>query len=257
MIITVVAGFFILAILTINAAYSTDDRNRNDEYSSEIIDCGSYLANNMLLDHDLDCSSDGLIIQDKAGLVVDLNGYSIIGPGTESENAGIIIDNSKNIEIIGLGEIKNFKHGIRANSGSSINVSSITFQNNGAGIISFDSKNSIVQNSAFKFNGVGTWLQSNFNFEILNNTYDSNDLAGITLEKSSESKISGNNVEGSINGIFLDGDSNNNIIENNDAFENRGVDLNNGNGLEIEVNDNTFLDNNCNKSVPDGLCSDS
>ena len=54
---------------------------------------------------------DGQIIQDKSYLVVDFNGYSIIGPGIESENTGIIIDNSKNIQINGLGEIKNFKHG--------------------------------------------------------------------------------------------------------------------------------------------------
>jgi nitrous oxidase accessory protein NosD len=129
-----------------------------------------------------------------------------------------------------------------------------TIQNNGAGVIFFDSKNSIVRDSTFKFNGVGTWLQTNFNFEIINNTYNSNDLAGIAFEKTCESKIIGNNVEWSVNGIFLDGDSNNNVIDRNDAYRNRGVDLNNGNGLSTEINDNIFSGNNCDTSVPNGLC---
>jgi len=62
-------------------------------------------------------------------------------------------------------------------------------------------------------------------------------------------------VEASINGIFLDGDSNYNIIENKEVFESRGVDIKIGYGLALEANENAFLDNDCDKSLPDRLFS--
>ena len=97
-------------------------------------------------------------------------------------------------------------------------------------------------------------LHTDFNIELVNNTLDSDHLAGITLVGTSESTISGNKVKGSVNGIFLDGHSNSNLIDSNSAFDNRRVDLNNGNGLSTEINENEFIDNKCDTSVPNGLC---
>ena len=45
-----------------------------------------------------------------------------------------------------------------------------------------------------------------------------------------------------------------NKITTNTCNANTGVDLNNANGLPININKNAFTANNCNTSVPDGLC---
>ena len=86
------------------------------------------------------------------------------------------------------------------------------------------------------------------------NLFKANDLAGVTLVNSANNELSANTIQGSVNGIFLDGQSTKNNIDSNSVLKNRGVDLNNGNGLPTNINDNVFSDNNCNTSVPDGLC---
>jgi hypothetical protein len=54
--------------------------------------------------------------------------------------------------------------------------------------------------------------------------------------------------------IYVDSESNSNRIESNDVLENE-LDLNNANGLAINVNSNSFSDNNCETSNPSGLCT--
>lgn len=55
------------------------------------------------------------------------------------------------------------------------------------------------------------------------------------------------------NGIFLDIHSFNNMLLSNSVF-NQTIDLNNANGVPVDVSANTFVENNCNKATPDGLC---
>ena len=171
-----------------------------------------------------------------------------------SQKTGIKIDDSENIKINGNGIIKNFQNGLLTNSDNQINISSLNLQNNEMGVFLTESRNFIIQDSYFKFNDVSIALHTDFNIELVNNTLDSDHLAGITLVGTSESTISGNKVKGPVNGIFLDGHSNSNLIDSNSAFDNRRVDLNNGNGLSTEINENESIDNKCDTSVPNGLC---
>ncbi len=83
------------------------------------------------------------------------------------------------------------------------------------GVFLTESRNFIIQDSYFKFNDVSIALHTDFNIELVNNTLDSDHLAGITLVGTSESTISGNKVKGSVNGIFLEGHSNSNLIDSN------------------------------------------
>jgi parallel beta-helix repeat protein len=81
-----------------------------------------------------------------------------------------------------------------------------------------------------------------------------NVLTGISLVTTDDSLISKNDVRESHNGIYIDSESNSNRIDSNDVFENE-LDLNNANGLAINVNSNSFSDNNCETSNPSGLCT--
>ena len=63
----------------------------------------------------------------------------------------------------------------------------------------------------------------------------------------------GNSIQESQNGIFFDSQSSGNIATLNNLRDNT-VDLNNSDGLVPTSNANTFSENTCVKSDPDGLC---
>ena len=101
---------------------------------------------------------------------------------------------------------------------------------------------------------IGVAAHSSSGSQLTTNLFKANELAGVTLVNSAENQLSMNTIQGSVNGIFADGQSTGNIIDSNNVLQNHGVDLNNGNGLPTNINNNVFTDNNCNTSVPDGLC---
>lgn len=248
-------------LLSINLVYTNSNyfdkvyaSSPLEEDQSNSVECGSIVHEDILLTSDLDCVSDGLIILSEDGLTIDLNGYSIIGPGEKSGKIGIFIKDSENVQINGLGTVENYQNAISIETSMGIDISGLNFQDNELGVFYTNAKNSKLSDSTFLNNAIGTATNTVQNIILNNNTYNSNDLAGITLVNSGENNVSGNDVTGSVNGIFLDGQSKNNIIESNKAFENRGVDLNNGNGLAINVNENKFENNKCDTSVPPELC---
>lgn len=69
-----------------------------------------------------------------------------------------------------------------------------------------------------------------------------------------DSLISKNNILESENGIFTDAESSGNRIDSNNILRNT-VDLNNANGLDIDINQNRYSYNNCEISNPSRLCT--
>ena len=82
---------------------------------------------------------------------------------------------------------------------------------------------------------------------------DGNALAGVTFVNSLDSTIAGNNIQGSNDGVFLDPQSHNNVVNSNIAKQNT-EDINNGNGLPVNINNKDFKDNLCTLSTPSVLC---
>ncbi|HET6589818.1 MAG TPA: right-handed parallel beta-helix repeat-containing protein [Candidatus Nitrosocosmicus sp.] len=226
------------------------DSNSNTE---DDVTCGDVIKFDITLTSNLYCDSDGLIIGSD-DITVNLNGYTISGPGEKSSKVGIMLRQNSEIQIFGNGTITNFQAGILNSESENIKIINITLTGNEIGIFNTGSSKTEINNNSFNSNSVGIAGHSSDNFNIIRNNFNSNDLAGITFVNSGESTINSNTVTGSVNGIFFDGQSTENEINANNAFENRGVDLNNGNGLPTNINSNVFSDNNCNTSVPDGLC---
>ena len=90
--------------------------------------------------------------------------------------------------------------------------------------------------------------------QLIENLVSGNELAGITFVASDDSLISKNNILESENGIFTDAESSGNRIDSNNILRNT-VDLNNANGLDINVNQNRYSYNNCEISNPSRLCT--
>lgn len=212
------------------------------------------ITSDFKLTSNLDCSSDGLNIINQNGVTIDLNGFTLSGSETRSENAGIRLINSSDILITGPGTIKGFQFGVLDTQGDDNKISRVTFTENKIGMFDVKSRNTMIEDNLMFGNSIGLAAHYSTGTKITTNLLKSNGLAGINLINSSNNEIEMNTIQGSATGVFLDGQSTENIVNSNNVLQNIRVDLNNGNGLSEQASNNEFSDNNCNTSIPDGLC---
>ncbi|HZD36732.1 MAG TPA: NosD domain-containing protein [Nitrososphaeraceae archaeon] len=214
--------------------------------------CGQVVSGLVNLTANLDCSGDGLIIGGD-NTVVNMNGYSINGPGSDSSKVGIMIPNYNNVVVNGAGSIQNFQAGILVTGANGVKVSSLILDGNQIGVFMTGSDNTEVQQNIIKQNSLGVATHSSTGTTLSSNLMSGNLLAGITFVNTQQSEISMNNIDGSQNGAFLDAQSSDNNIVANNVLGNV-VDVNNANGLPPNINNNEFTDNNCQVSNPSGIC---
>jgi parallel beta-helix repeat protein len=245
---------FISAVFALLLAPPADSQDAESDGSSELgqeVTCGSVVSGTVTLRKNMNCTDDGLIIGEDA-TTLNLNGFSIQGPGKDSSNAGISVTKD-NIKILGPGVISGFETGILLTGGGEISVNSVILQNNQIGTFFTGSDTSSVEENIMRNNDVAVAGHSANDLEITSNIMDVNMLAGITFVNTHGSTIAGNSIQESQNGIFFDSQSSGNIATLNNLRDNT-VDLNNSDGLVPTSNSNTFLENTCVKSDPDGLC---
>ncbi len=232
---------------------SSSDSSSSAVPLSTSLSCGQVIKQSVKLTANLDCKTDGLIVG-ADGITIDLNGFTLSGPGEKSSKVGIMFADNDDVTVQGPGTIKSFQAGALFSGGEDNKISRVTFTDNEIAVFETGSKNVVIEDNLLFGNSIGVAAHSSSGSKLTTNLFKSNDLAGVTLVNSASNELSMNTIQGSVNGIFLDGQSTKNIIDSNNVLQNRGVDLNNGNGLPTNINNNVFSDNNCNTSVPDGLC---
>ena len=249
----------------LNSALPSNDTNDNNQPSqassssssavplSTSLSCGQVIKQSVKLTANLDCKTDGIIVG-ADGITIDLNGFTLSGPGEKSSKVGIMFADNDGVTVQGPGTIKSFQAGALFSGGEDNKISRVTFTENEIAVFETGSKNVVIEDNLMFGNSIGVAAHSSPGSMLTTNLFKSNDLAGVTLVNSASNELSMNTIQGSVNGIFLDGQSTKNNVNSNNVLQNRGVDLNNGNGLPTNINDNVFSDNNCNTSVPDGLC---
>jgi parallel beta-helix repeat protein len=188
------------------------------------------------------------------GITVDLNGHTISGPGVTTSKVGAMLSDQDNVNIVGPGIIQNFQAGVLNTGGQDDKISAVTFTQNQIGSFNTGSANTAIEDNLFFSNNIGVASHSSTGTTLTTNLFKANDLAGATFVNSADNVVSFNTIQGSVSGLFFDGQSSNNIVNANNILDNTGVDINNANGLPLNVNNNQFSDNNCNTSVPVGLC---
>ena len=104
-----------------------------------------------------------------------------------------------------------------------------------------------------KNNHLGIASHSNSGSKITSNLMSDNQLAGITFVNTKSSSMDRNNIHGNQDGVFLDEQSSDNTINANNVLQN-AVDINNANGLSLNINSNQYTENSCGVSNPSGLC---
>ncbi len=220
--------------------------------TSTSLSCGQVVRESVTLSANLECSTDGLIAG-ADGITINLNGFTIAGPGGESSKVGIMLANNDNVQVTG-GTVKGFQAGVLNTGGSGNTISKVTFTENQIAIFNTGAKNTNIETNNMFSNSIGVASHSSTGTQLHQNMLTDNQLAGVTLVNSATNVLDFNTITGSVNGVFLDGQSANNNVNTNTIVQNSGVDINNGNGLPTNINANGFSDNLCHTSVPDGLC---
>ncbi len=144
------------------------------------------------------------------------------------------------VTVQGPGTIQNFQAGALFSGGEDNKISRVTFTENEIAVFETGSKNIAIEDNLMFGNSIGVAAHSSSGSTLTTNLFKANDLAGVTLVNSASNELSMNTIQGSVNGIFLDGQSTKNNVDSNNVLQNRGVDLNNGNGLPTNINDNVF-----------------
>ena len=182
-----------------------------------------------------------------------MNGFSITGPGQDSSKVGIMVSNVDNVVVNGPGTISNFQAGVLLSGSNGFKLDSTILENNQIAMFMTGADNADVQENMIKDNNIGIASHSNSGSKISSNLMSGNQLAGITFVNTKSSSMDMNNIHGSQDGVFLDEQSSDNTINANNVLQNT-VDINNANGLPLNINSNQYNENNCGISNPSGLC---
>lgn len=214
--------------------------------------CGQVVKGNVTLTANLNCPGDGLIVGGD-NTRIDLNGYTITGPGPDSSKVGIVVPNSDVVTVVGPGTVTSFQAGILVTGSDGTNVKRVTFDGNKIAVFMTGTTNSVVEQNMIGPNSIGVAAHSSDMVDVHANIMSSNNLAGVTFVNTDKSTVWANSIGGSANGIFLDSQSGKNSMKFNNVLGNT-LDINNADGMALNINDNEFLKNNCNTSNPVGTC---
>ena len=214
--------------------------------------CGQVIKGNVKLTSNLICNNDGLIVGN-GNTRIDLNGFSIKGPGINSNKVGIMVGAQNNTIIFGNGVISGFQSGIYISGSNNIVAKNINVINNKVAIYITGSKFTNINNNMLNNNTIGIASHSNNKIDLKYNLFNENNLSGITFINTNNSTIEGNNILNTTNGIYLDVQSSFDKVDFNNLFNNV-LDINNANNLPLNINNNNYSSNNCITSLPSGLC---
>jgi parallel beta-helix repeat protein len=189
-----------------------------------VIECGSVIAEDTTLTHDLSDCENGLIVA-APNVTLDLGGHLVLGrgagEGVRVQAEGVVVHN---------GTVRAFGVGVAFADGSSgATVSHLNLESNGSGIRSplFDGPEQVlIENNTVHANGVGVALYFARSSQVLGNRILNNQGHGIDAFRADGSLIEGNLVTGNgSDGVHL--------IENIAVVTDNTFSRNGGDGLEI------------------------
>ncbi|HTH23423.1 MAG TPA: hypothetical protein VL854_14480, partial [Nitrososphaeraceae archaeon] len=116
--------------------------------------CGQVVKGNVTLTANLNCPGDGLIVGGD-DTRIDLNGYTITGPGPDSSKVGIVVPNSDLVTVVGPGTVRSFQAGILVTGSDGTNVKRVTFDGNKIAVFMTGTTNTVVEQNLIGPNSIG------------------------------------------------------------------------------------------------------
>jgi parallel beta-helix repeat protein len=241
---------------------NNNNNNNNNNRAAPIASCGQVVTKDVILSEDLECTGIGMIAG-KDGITIQLNGHklSLINTTTTRgttpalENIGILIADYKNVTIVGPGIITGFDKGVEFAGSKDGYILDLKLTENKIGISLKVSNGITIYRNFIDGNTIGIASQSSRSWGVIAyNQIIQNANQGVMLMDSHFFIISANTIiKNGKNGIFLDVHSSDNTLLSNNILS-QTVDINNADGIPINISQNVFVENSCHKALPDGLC---
>src|SRR5918995_280753 len=143
--------------------------------------CGQVVSGVVNLTANLNCSSGDGIIVGGPNTVINMNGFSITGPGQDSSKVGIMVPNVDNVVVNGPGSISNFQAGVLLTGANGFKINSAILSNNQIGTFMTGAENAQVQQNIIQGNSIGVASHSSTGAAMDSNLMNGNLLAGITF----------------------------------------------------------------------------
>ena len=116
--------------------------------------CGQVVSGVVNLTANLNCSGDGIIVGGP-NTVINMNGFSITGPGQDSSKVGIMVPNVDNVVVNGPGSLSNFQAGVLLTGANGFKISSVILSDNQIGTFMTGADNAQVQQNIIQGNSIG------------------------------------------------------------------------------------------------------
>jgi nitrous oxidase accessory protein NosD len=214
--------------------------------------CGEAIIGDLELTSDVTCEGDGIRVEG-SDLTIHLNGFTIRGPGSDSNTTGIFVEEASEVRIRGPGMVTGFGTGVAYMDARGGVMRDVYVRDNDIGVLLDASTDTHVKQNHVPDNRIGVFNRASNNTEI-ENVIMGGSNEGIRLEKSVSVDLDFNILMDSRTGIYLDEQSLDNEVFYNVMFRNEGIDVTFANPGEGGL-ENIFGNNECIQSVPAEICS--
>ena len=136
--------------------------------------CGQVVSGVVNLTANLNCSSGDGIIVGGPNTVINMDGFSITGPGQDSSKVGIMVPNVDNVVVNGPGSLSNFQAGVLLTGANGFTISSVILSNNQIGTFMTGADNAQVQQNIIQGNSIGVASHSSTGASIDSNLMNGN-----------------------------------------------------------------------------------
>jgi hypothetical protein len=247
------ASIMIVALLTSAAASVILTVQPLDTLAQEGGDlCGEAIIGDLELTSDVTCEGDGIRVEG-SDLTIYLNGFTIRGPGPDSNTTGILVEEASEVRIRGPGMVTGFGTGVAYMDASGGAMRDVYVRDNDIGVLLDATTDTHVKQDHVSDNRIGVFNRASNNTEVENVIMGGNN-EGIRLEKSFSVDLDFIILMDSRTGIYLDEQSLDNEVFYNVVFRNEGIDVTFANPGEGGL-ENTFGNNECIQSVPAEICT--
>ena len=248
------ASIMIVALLTSAAASVILTVQPLATLAQEDVDlCGEAIIGDLELTSDVTCEGDGIRVEG-SDLTIHLNGFTIRGPGSDSNTTGIFVEEASEVRIRGPGMVTGFGTGVAYMDARGGVMRDVYVRDNDIGVLLDASTDTHVKQNHVSDNRIiGVFNRASNNTEIENVIMGGNN-EGIRLEKSVSVDLDFNILMDSRTGIYLDEQSLDNEVFYNVMFRNEGIDVTLANPGEGGL-ENIFGNNECIQSVPAEICT--
>jgi len=248
------ASIMIVALLTSAAASVILTVQPLATLAQEDVDlCGEAIIGDLELTSDVTCEGDGIRVEG-SDLTIHLNGFTIRGPGSDSNTTGIFVEEASEVRIRGPGMVTGFGTGVAYMDARGGVMRDVYVRDNDIGVLLDASTDTHVKQNHVSDNRIiGVFNRASNNTEIENVIMGGNN-EGIRLEKSVSVDLDFNILMDSRTGIYLDEQSLDNEVFYNVMFRNEGIDVTLANPGEGGLK-NIFGNNECIQSVPAEICT--